>query len=132
MDSNQEIEKTFQDYIAAVKTLQAESVINFWTDDLKIVSKEGDLDGKPAFRNFLINHYDGLVLHNFNAETLKIDASDNLGVQLSLYSETISSNGGEPITIAGKQITIWKKIGDMWKINLVTFIPTSDNSFNDI
>ena len=75
--------------------------------------------------------YKGLKLHELKITSRNIDASDKLAVEYFEYSETLSVNNDAPQTLNGKQISVWKKFDDGWKLSKVTIIPLSDDDIHD-
>ena len=130
-DPHQEVERTWEQYVNAMKTVNVDSVIAFWADDLKLITRKSDIDGKEALRDYLTPLYKGLTIHDLNATSTKMDVSDNLAVDVCEYSETISIDGGDKQTLTGKQVTVWKKIDDSWKISIVTIIPATPDPIHD-
>ncbi len=131
-DLSSEIEKTWDQYVDAMKTTNVDSVLEFWADDLKIITSTSYIDGKEELRNFLTPIYEGLTIHEVNSISTKMDVSEKLAVDVREYSETVSINDGEMQTSTGKQVTVWKKIDESWKISLVTITPTTPDSIHDV
>jgi hypothetical protein len=55
IDPHQEVERTFEQYVNAMKTVNVDSLVAFWTDDLKLITS--DSDGKCNIL-FSINQYE--------------------------------------------------------------------------
>lgn len=115
-----------------MKTVNVDSVVAFWADDLKLITKEDDIDGKEELRDFLTPLYNGLTIHELIGTSTKMDITDKLVVDVFEYSETISFDGVNEQTITGKQVTVWKKIDESWKISIVAITPTTPDSIHDI
>jgi len=47
-----------------MKTINVDSVVAFWKDDLKFITSDNDIDGKEALREFLTPIYKGLTIHD--------------------------------------------------------------------
>ena len=131
-DPYQEVKSTWDQYVNAMKTVNVDSVLAFWADDLKLITSESDIDGKDALREFLTPFYKGLTIHELNSSSTKMNVSDKLAVDVCEYSETISYDGGEMQTLTGKQVTVWEKLDDSWKISIVAITPTTPDSIHDI
>jgi ketosteroid isomerase-like protein len=131
-DPLQEVERTFEQYVNAMKTLNADTVVAFWADDLKFVTSKKDIDGKEAMREYLTKLYNGLTIHDMSGTTTKTEGCDKLVVVVFEYSETVSLNGGEKQVLTGKQMTVWKKTDDGWKISMVTITPTTLDPIHEV
>lgn len=131
-DVSKEIQKTWDQYVIAMKTVNVDSVLAYWADDLKFVTSEDDIDGKEALGDFLTTIYTGLTIHELNSTSTKLEVSDSLAVDVSEYSETISYNGGDMQTLTGKQVTVWKKMDDGWKISIVAITPTTPDPVHEV
>ena len=131
-DVSKEIKETWDQYVGAMKTVNADSVLAYWADDLKFITSGDDIDGKEALGGFLTSMYTGLTIHKMNSTSTKLEVSESLAVDVSEYAETISYNGGDMQTLTGKQLTVWKKIDDVWKISIVAITPTSPDSIHEI
>jgi ketosteroid isomerase-like protein len=131
-DLYSEVDKTWEQYVNAMKTVNVDSVLSFWADDLKIITSANDIDGKEALRDFLTPIYNGLTIHELKSTSTKMNVSDKLAVDVREYSETVSYDGGEMQTSKGKQITVWEKIDDCWKISIVSITPITPDSIHDV
>lgn len=129
--NHQEVLDISKQYMKTLKTLDVENVLAFWADDLKLIQKGEDINGKEDFRKVLTELYKGLKLHELKITSRNIDASDKLAVEYFEYSETLSVNNDAPQTLNGKQISVWKKFDDGWKLSKVTIIPLSDDDIHD-
>ena len=123
-DLYQEVLNCSNDYFNAVRSENADLVVSFWADDLRIVSGQQDILGKDALRQFLEVFYMSSNIHELSILGREIDASDSLAVEIVEYSEIVSSNDNEKRTIQGKQIQVWKKENEKWRILRMAFIPT--------
>jgi ketosteroid isomerase-like protein/predicted ester cyclase len=129
--NHEEVLDVSKQYMKAMKTLDVENVLAFWADDLILIREGEDINGKDELRKVLAKLYNGLKLHELKITSRDIDASENLAVEYFEYSETLSVNNGPQQTLTGKQISVWKKFDDGWKISKVTFFPSGDNDIHD-
>ena len=124
-DLYQEVLNCSNDYFNAVRSENADLVVSFWADDLRIVSGQQDILGEDALRQFLEVFYKSSTVIDVSILGREIEASDSLAVEIVEYSEIVSSNDNERRTIQGKQIQIWKKRNDKWEISRMACIPAS-------
>jgi ketosteroid isomerase-like protein/predicted ester cyclase len=129
--NHEEVLDVSKQYMKAMKTLDVEKVLAFWADDLILIREGEDINGKEDLRKVLTELYKGLKRHELKITSRNIDASDNLAVEYFEYSETLSVNNGPQQTLTGKQISVWKKYDDGWKISKVTFFPSGDSDIHD-
>ena len=123
-DLHSEVLNTSDDYFDAVRSENADSVLSFWNNDLRVVTGQQDILGKDALRQFLEVFYQSSNIHELSILGREIHASDSLAVEIVEYSEVVSSNDNEMRTIQGKQIQVWKMKNGKWKISHMAFIPT--------
>jgi predicted ester cyclase/ketosteroid isomerase-like protein len=129
--SYEEILETADRYFETMQLLDADSVLAFWTDDLQMITRENVIIGKDALREILEKLYRSLELVDVKIRSRDIDATDKLAVEVFEYAETVRINNGEPQTLEGKQISVWKKIDNSWKISKVILIPTTDDPIHE-
>jgi ketosteroid isomerase-like protein len=129
--NHEEVLEVSKQYMKAMKTLDVDKVLSFWADDLKLIRAGEDINGKGELRGVLEKLYSGLDIEELKITSRNIDASDNLAVEYFEYSETLRMNNGPKQTITGKQISVWKKFDDGWRISKVTFFPSGDSDIHD-
>jgi ketosteroid isomerase-like protein len=122
-DLSNEILKNSDDYFNAVRSENADSVLSFWTNDLRVITGQQDILGIDALRKFLEVFYQSSDIHELSVLGREIHASDSLAVEIVEYSEIVSSNDNKMRTIQGKQIQVWKMINEKWRISHMAFIP---------
>ena len=123
-DLYNEILQNSDDYFNAVRSENADSVLSYWTNDLRVVTGQQDILGKDALRQFLEAFYKSSKIHELSILGREINASDCLAVEIVEYSEIVSSNDNNMRTIQGKQIQVWKMKNEKWRISHMAFIPT--------
>lgn len=128
-DLNKEIELAMEHYINAIKSLNVDSVADCWAVNSKFIGKK-DIDGKEELIDYLTPRYKDVTFLDLDANTLKLDVSDSLAVQLSEFSQTFSVGGGPKTSVTGRQITVWKKENEKWKISLVNNIPSLNDTIH--
>jgi ketosteroid isomerase-like protein len=131
-DVSREIKSAWDQYGIAMKTVNVDSVLAFWADDLKFITNKDDIDGKEAMGDFLTAIYNGLTIHEMNSVSTKLEVSGSLAVDVREYAETISYSEGEMQTLTGKQVTVWKKTDDGWKICIVAITPTTPDPVHEV
>ncbi|MEN8249385.1 MAG: nuclear transport factor 2 family protein [Bacteroidota bacterium] len=125
-----EIEFAMEHYIYAINSLNVDSVVDCWAVNSKFISANNDIDGKEELIDFLAPRYKDVTFVKLEANTLKLDVSDSLAVQLSEYSQTFSIGGGPKTSVTGRQITVWRKENETWKISLVNTIPSPSDTIH--
>jgi len=131
MNSHQEVLDISKQYMKTLKTLDIDKVLTFWADDLKLIQKGDDIDGKNDLRKVLGKLYKGLEIQELKITSRNIDASEKLAVEYFEYSETLSVNNGPSQTLTGKQVSVWKKFDDGWKLSKVSIIPSGEDDIHD-
>jgi ketosteroid isomerase-like protein len=121
-DLYNEILQNSDDYFNAVRSENVDSVLSYWTNDLRVVTGQQDILGKDALRQFLKAFYKSSKIHELSIFGREINASDSLAVEIVEYSEIVSSNDNNMRTIQGKQIQVWKMKNEKWRISHMAFI----------
>jgi len=122
--------KTSQAYFDAIKAVDAEKVVSFWTEDPKIIQRSGeDIVGKEAFKNFLGSFYPTLKVFKVEISRNEVDATPTYATQTVRFSEELSMNGGNRQTIQGRYFAVWKNLPDHgWKIHRMVTLPLVDDT----
>jgi ketosteroid isomerase-like protein len=119
-----EVLKNSDDYFNAVRSENADSVLSYWINDLRVVTGQQDILGKEALRQFLEVFYQSSSILELSILGREIHASDSLAVEIVEYSEIVSGNDNQRRTIQGKQIQVWRMEDEKWRISHMAFIPT--------
>ena len=122
-DIFQEIQQRSENYFDAVRSENTDSILSYWSDDLRVIGNQQDIIGKDALRQFLEMFYSSTTVDEISILGRDIDVSDMLAVEVVEYSELVSSNNNQERTIQGKQIQVWKKENGEWRILRMAFIP---------
>jgi len=129
-DHHAAVMKTSQAYFDAIKAVDAEKVVSYWTEDLKIIQKSGkDIVGKEAFKGFLDSFYPTLQVFQVEISSNEVDATPTYATQTVRFSEELSMNGGNRQTIQGRYFAVWKNLPDHgWKIHRMVTLPLVDDT----
>jgi ketosteroid isomerase-like protein len=75
-DHHAAVMKASQAYSDAIKVVDSEKVISFWTEDLKIIQSSGtDIVGKGAFKEFLDSFYPTLQVYQVEISRNEVEAA---------------------------------------------------------
>ncbi len=108
-----EIEQALQSYVKAIKTLDADAVLEFWTEDCRVIEGNIDIEGKNKLRALLIPAYKTLTIFELDVTTKKLYISEHLAIHITEHSEILSENGKRT---RGEKLLVWRKEHGKWKI----------------
>lgn len=112
-----------QRYVAAVAARDVDAVVNVYAADARLLPANGPrADGHDAIRaawgDFLKTP--GLNM-SFTSSDLTVSEAGDMAIDIGAYHMTMTGPKGESIQDVGKYVTIFKKVGDEWKISVDTF-----------
>jgi uncharacterized protein (TIGR02246 family) len=117
------IEGINQKYAAAVAARDTDAVAGLYAVDGRTLPPNGPrADGHDAIRALWAHFLStpGLNL-TFSSSDLTISEAGDMAVDVGAYHMTMDGPKGKPIEDVGKYVTIFKKVGDEWKISVDTF-----------
>jgi ketosteroid isomerase-like protein len=112
-----------QKFLAAVTAKDIDAVVNTYSSDARsLPANMARADGHDAIRTtwgeFLKTP--GLNLA-FTSSDVSVSEAGDIAIDVGAYEMTSTGPKGEPMKDVGKYVTIFKKVGDEWKIAVDTF-----------
>ena len=112
-----------QKYMAAVAARDTDAVAGLYSDDARTLAPNAPrADGRAAIRALWVEFLStpGLNL-TFSSSDVTVSESGDLAIDVGSYQMTMTTPKGLPIHDVGKYVTVFKKVGDEWKISVDTF-----------
>lgn len=116
-----------KDWAAAAQARDAEKFASFYADDATLMMEAApDIKGIAALREAISGMMkDPSFALSFETTAVDVARSGDLAYELSPYSLTLSDpKTKKPVTQKGNGVTVWKKVGGSWKVQLD--VPVSD------
>jgi uncharacterized protein (TIGR02246 family) len=112
-----------QRYVAAVQARDLDAVVSLYSDDAKMLpagapASVGHEAIKTSWEKFL--QTPGLNL-TFSSNDMTVSEAGDMVIDIGAYQMSTSGPKGEPTQEVGKYVTVFKKVGDEWKIAVDTF-----------
>jgi ketosteroid isomerase-like protein len=106
-----------QEFVAAEN---ADSLAAMYAEDARLYpSDEPLVEGRDAIRAKYVEWF-GMGTAEIDAERLGLVVSGPVAIERMKWSMTITANPGDPpmppMTMVGKGVVVWRKIGDRWMI----------------
>jgi uncharacterized protein (TIGR02246 family) len=116
-----------KEWAAAAQARDAEKFASFYADDATLMMEAApDIKGIAALREAISGMMkDPSFALSFETTAVDVARSGDLAYELSPYSLTVSDpKTKKPVTQKGNGVTVWKKVGGSWKVQLD--VPVSD------
>ena len=112
-----------QKFLAAVTAKDIDAVVNTYSSDAHVMpANMARADGHDAIRTtwgeFLKTP--GLNLA-FTSSDITVSEAGDMAIDIGAFEMTSTGPKGEPMKDVGKYVTIFKKVGEEWKIAVDTF-----------
>ncbi len=105
-------------FAAAVAARDTDAVVAFYADDARILAAGAPrADGRDAIRAMWVQFLStpGLDLKLTSSDVMVAEAGD-LAIDIGGYQMSMTGPKGKPAQDVGKYVTIFKKVGDQWKV----------------
>ena len=112
-----------QKYMAAVAARDTDAVAGLYSTDARTLAPNAPrADGHDAIRALWVGFLStpGLNL-TFSSTDVTVSEAGDMAYDVGTYQLTMTGPKGQPIQDVGKYVTIFKKVGDEWKISVDTF-----------
>ena len=116
-----------KEWAAAAQARDAEKFASFYADDATLMMEAApDIKGIAGLREAISGMMkDPNFALSFETTAVEVARSGDLAYELSPYSLTVSDpKTRKPVTQKGNGVTVWKKLGGSWKVQLD--VPVSD------
>ena len=112
-----------QRYAAAVAAKDLDGLLGQYAPDARVLPANGPrADGHDAIRGAWTGFLNtpGLSLA-FTSSDVTVSEAGDMAIDIGAYQMSMTGPGGQPVADVGKYVTIFKKVGDEWKISVETF-----------
>ena len=112
-----------QRYAAAVAAKDLDGLLGQYAPDARVLPANGPrADGNDAIRGAWTGFLNtpGLSLA-FTSSDVTVSEAGDMAIDIGAYQMSMTGPGGQPVADVGKYVTIFKKVGDEWKISVETF-----------
>ena len=106
-------------FMDAIARQNADAAGELYTNDAHVLPADAPMvEGKAGARAFWAGAMQQLGLRKATLETLDVEASGDVAVEIGRFTLTIQPPGAEAVTAEGKYTVVWKHVGDDWKIHV--------------
>ena len=112
------IEAALTVFTAAFNSGDGAGVAALYTDDAALLPPGGQrVDGRAAIQTFWQGGIDG-GLTNLTLRAVEVEGNGNAAYEVGAFSFQVPGEDGQPVTVEGKYIVIWKKGADgAWRLH---------------
>ena len=106
-------------FMDAIARQNADAAGELYTNDAHVLPADAPMvEGKAGARAFWAGAMQQLGLRRATLETIDVEATGDLAVEIGRFTLTIQPDGADAVTAHGKYTVVWKHVGDDWKIHL--------------
>jgi uncharacterized protein (TIGR02246 family) len=112
------VARAMEEYVDALRTNDPVGLLALWGDDpVWIAAGTPTVRGRAEFESTVRQIFANNTVTDASATIEETAVSGDLAYQIGTYSETLAPASGEPQTIQGRFIFIWRRQpGGAWKI----------------
>ncbi|MER9893804.1 DUF4440 domain-containing protein [Mesorhizobium sp. M0119] len=116
--AREDIEAALTKFMDAFNSGNAAAVGQMYTDDAALLPPDSKrIDGRKRVEEF----WQGAIkagMKNLTLKALEVEGSGNLAYEVGAFTLGVPSKSGDPSTVAGKYIVVWKKGDDgTWRLH---------------
>jgi uncharacterized protein (TIGR02246 family) len=117
-DAEAAVEAALDAYVQAIRNNDIESLLGLWANDpVWIAAGAPTVRGRSAFDSVVRDNFRAFRVADVTASVEETAIAGDLAYQIGSYSETLVSMDGEPQTIEGRFLFIWRRQADgSWRI----------------
>lgn len=112
-----ELARLDREWCEAVADGNVELALTFWADDAVLLAPgELPLHGKAAIRNYVAKSFQvpGFAI-TWTTDLFTVSLAGDMAYGIGTNETSFTGPDGEPVTVAGKSATVWRKDPDGWK-----------------